>query len=235
MELISDNLTLDTFVSILTKLPGTAVISLCLTNKQINQLCNRYSDRIFMELSYRDFEPFINNKGTDTWKQFYLKRLSLRGQPYLLDLYVDNQNPCNTEIGDTAKLISGDYWTNRQNKVKFNLGPRIDSGLIREIPVTEQFYKSGNKYWILVVLSQNRQYTKVFSDFSSAIKQALVFLKRLDIQNKVKDIFPYDWEYINQNYLYKSFRILFEKKGKVYYFPKKGLTNIMFIKEIRLE
>ena len=229
-------LTPDTFINILMTMPGPSVLSLCLTDKKFNNFCNLYNDRIFLQLSVRDYEPYLGDKGTNSWKQFYLKKLTVLGQPYILDFNYDSKKICKTTIGNTAKIISGNYWENPKNKVRFNLGRLLDYDIFRRREVVEGDFKRGKKYWINVAVSkEGRYYVKIFQDFKSALNRAITFIKVSPNINNLDNLFPFDSEWFHPNSLHKSFEIFFKKHERLCYVPKPGVTNMLIIKEIVLE
>lgn len=236
MDLITEAINIlpaDVLIKIMLTLPGPSVLALCITNKNVNNFCTKYENKLFMQLVYRDFEPYIQSKQDTRWKYFYLKKLTQLGQPYILDLTF-LPNFCETTIGNIADLPEN-YWNNPKSKIRFNLGPYIQ-GDIGERKTVLSDYSKGKKYWIVVGLNKNQgnNIATIHNTFSSAFQRSLVFFKIIQKQidqNKDQIFFENN---IDLNDLIGSLRSIYKDKGYICYYPKPGIINKIIIKQITL-
>ena len=225
----------DLTIKILLTMPGPSVLAVCSVNKEINQFCKKYSDRIFMNLVYRDFERYLNQRGTDSWKTFYMKKLALLGQPYMLRINI-TPNFCQTNISDTGMILS-DFWNKGQLKhVKFNVGPFI-KGVFRERKAVLSDYDRGKKYWILFGISnvRNNYSATVHDSFESAYKKAQVYFTPIKYKISLEPENVFFQNNVDLRNLSHSLFNIFKNEGYICYQPKADVINKIIIKEITLE
>ncbi len=156
----------DVIFLLIQKLPGPSVISLCNTNSEIRQICQRNENQIYKYLLERDYPLFGNID--EKYKEDYIYTLREYGPTYVADVTYHEGYP---RIGDKLRV------------------PRIGEARDRYKPISKfavfHLYNMdklspGTKYWAYVYFKSDDDGETTF------------FVDHADIRNTYEDIFEYN-------------------------------------------
>ena len=229
---ISKNVPFDVLTEIIVKLPGSSVISLCSTSKTFKNICEKYEDRIYTQLLLRDgYEKYEDLSA----KNSYLKNFIALGQPYILDVLPDQK--CGYMVQNVARIpkiemIKGEYISeinNLDNKVLFYLGPN----LYKDLTVSD--FKRGKKYWVYGKLGSNNELSVGLRKnvFATPLPDKDISLVN---REKLKELFPNNWNELTPFDNYKIFNQLFRilRRDGCFLYINDGEKYTYFIKQITL-
>ena len=223
------SLPIDVLMEIIVKLPGAAVMNLCMTDKDFANVCKKYEDRIYSTLLLRDNFPKYDNR---TAKESYLKEFTMHGQIYILD--VNKGGTCDYELSNIARIPRIGELKDLSNKVTFEL-PGL-GGFEREL--TPNDYETGKTYWVAGRWGKINS-LKASDSMSNAI---ILAVRQIDIDviqvsgMQLRKIFPNNYQELTPFSYDMLFQIraLIRKYGCIVYVDTKGNKTALGIKKVRL-
>lgn len=222
---IKKNVPIDVLIQIILRLPGSSVVTLCSTNKLFRYVCKKYEDRIFSKLIQRDnFKkyPELN------YKNSYLRDFIQIGQPYILDVFEDKK--CGYTVGKIARIPQiGDIVNRGKDKAVFY----IDSLLYKDLSIKD--FDKGTKYWVFGILGENNVLNVSLKKSLYAVPLPGKLITLVN-KNKLKTLFPNNWEEIPQFDNYQIYNNLMRilKRDKCFLYINDGTKVTYFIKQIIL-
>ena len=208
----------DVLISIMMKLPGISIPSLCLTNKAFSEFCRKYSERIYAQLSFRDY-PVSLKEDDETYKHFYGKMLVEKGMAFYLDVY---RNLCDTKLGKEAT------YDKSPDKIKGYINPRTFK---KDITIDDL----NGSFWVTYISNSSRTSLFVFKSQEDAFHNLIAHFRVLGInlnKDSLKTRFPNNYEEISLNNFTSDIFNIFKKEGKLCYYIKPDMLNVTIIQEV---